>query len=331
MMASLAALAPAKVVFDGEARLRERPVGDLLSALKSLGIKARSIEKDGYPPIEISGGRLLGGEVPVSGMASSQHISSLLMVAPYAESRVSIDIIDRLQSKPYVDITIDAMRQFGVEVGNQNYEMFTIDSGQRYRGRHYKVEGDYSSAAYFFAMAAIGRQAVTVGNLRADSVQGDRHFLDILSEMGCRVSHRGEQVEVSRENELVGVNVDMGNYPDIVQPLAVVAAYAGGKTEMSNIGHLIYKETDRINNTAAELGKMGVKVDVTGDTMSIEGGEPKGAVIEAHGDHRMAMSFAVAALFADGDTIINGAESVAKSYPGFFADLAGIGAEVQEI
>ena len=193
------------------------------------------------------------------------------------------------------------------------------------------MEGDYSSAAYFFAVAAIGKRSISVGNLRADSVQGDRHFLDILTEMGCRVSYRGEQVEVSRENELVGVSVDMGDYPDIVQPLAVVAAHAGGKTEISNIGHLIYKETDRINNTAAELGKMGVRVEVTGDTMSIDGGRPRGAVIEAHGDHRMAMSLAVAALFADGGTIIDGAESVAKSYPGFFADLTGIGADVQEV
>ncbi len=330
MAASLAALAPARVIFGGEARLRERPVGDLLSALKSLGVQARSVEREGYPPVEVRGGRLLGGEVSVSGMASSQHISSLLMVAPYAESQVSIKIVDGLRSRPYVDVTIDAMRQFGVEVENRNYEEFVVNGGQGYKGRHYRVEGDYSSAAYFFAMAAIGQGAVTVDNLNADSVQGDRHFLDILPEMGCSVSYHGGQVEVTRENELVGVTTDMGNYPDIVQPLAVVAAYARGKAKITNIGHLIYKETDRINDTAAELGKMGIKVDVTGDTMSIDGGKPQGADIEAHGDHRMAMSFAVAALFADGETTIDGAESVAKSYPGFFANLAKIGASVQE-
>jgi len=331
MAASLAALAPARVVFDGEARLRQRPVGDLLSALKSLGVQAGSVNGDGCPPIEVHGGKLLGGEVLVSGRASSQHISSLLMVAPYAEGEVSIKITDGLRSKPYVDITIDAMRDFGVEVESHNHEEFIVKSGQKYKGRHYRVEGDYSSAAYFFAAAAIGQGAVAIGNLKANAVQGDRYFLDILSEMGCHVNYYEGQVKVSREKELTGIAVDMGDYPDIVQPLAVVAAYAKGETKITNIGHLRYKESDRINNTAAELGKMGIHVDVTEDTMSISGGKPKGAIIDTYGDHRMAMSFAVVALFADGDTIINGAESVTKSYPGFFADLARIGAKVQEI
>ena len=193
------------------------------------------------------------------------------------------------------------------------------------------MEGDFSSAAYFFAASAISQGAITVGNLKADSVQGDKHFLDILAEMGCLTSHHKGQVKVSRGNELKGIAVNMGDYPDIVQPLAVVAAYAKGETKITNIGHLSYKETDRINNTATELRKMGIKVAVTEDTMSISGGKPEGAVIETYGDHRMAMSFAVAALFAESDTIINGAESVTKSYPGFFADLARIGARVQEV
>jgi len=253
------------------------------------------------------------------------------MVAPYAEGQVSIKVVDRLQSKPYVDITIDAMRQFGVEVENHNYEKFIVSSGQKYRGRHYRVEGDYSSVACFFAAAAIGQKPITVGNLKAGSVQGDRHFLDILSEMGCLVGYEEEQARVARGNELTGVTVDMGDYPDIVQSLAMVAAYAKGETKITNIGHLRYKETDRINNTAVELRKMGITVDVTSDAMSISGGKPKGTVIETYGDHRMAMSFAVVALFADGDTIIDGAESVAKSYPGFFTDLAKIGVIVQEV
>ena len=331
MAASLAALIPARVVFDGEARLCQRPIGDLLSALNSLGVQASSVNGNNCPPIEVQGGKLLGGEILVSGMASSQHISSLLMVAPYAERWVTLKITDGLRSKPYVDITIDAMRQFGIAVENHNYEEFIVKNGQKYKGRHYRVEGDYSSVAYFFAMAAIGQGAVAVGNLNANSVQGDRHFLDILSEMGCLINYREGQVKVIRERELTGITVDLGDYPDIVQPLAVVAAYAKGETKITNIGHLRYKESDRINNTAAELGKMGIQVDVTEDTMSISGGKPKGAIIDTYGDHRMAMSFAVAALFADGDTVINGAESVTKSYPEFFADLARIGAKVQEI
>jgi 3-phosphoshikimate 1-carboxyvinyltransferase len=332
MVAPLAALARTKVVFDGEARLCQRPISDLLSALESLGVQARSINKDGCPPIEVHGGKLLGGgEVAVSGMTSSQHISSLLMIAPYAKRNVKIKVVDGLHSKPYVDITIDAMRQFGVDVVDYNQEEFTVTSGQRYRGKHHEIEGDYSSAAYFFAMAAIGQKPITVGNLKASSVQGDRHLLDILSRMGCYVNYREGQVEVTRDKTLTALSLDMGNYPDVVLPLAIVAAFANGKTEITNIGHLRHKETDRINSAATELRKMEINVDVTESTMSITGGKPKGAVIETYNDHRMAMSFATAALFADGDTIINGAEAVTKSYPGFFTDLAQIGASIEEI
>ena len=331
MVAPLAALATSRVVFDGEVRLRQRPISDLLSALKSLGVQANSVNGDGYPPIEVQGGRLLGGEVAISGMTSSQHISSLLMIAPYAERNVRIKVIDGLHSKPYVDITMDAMQQFGVEIRNYNHKEFIVASGQRYKGRHYDIEGDYSSAAYFFAMAAIGQTPITVANLNASSVQGDRHFLDLLSQMGCYVNYREGEVKVARDKVLTSITVDMGDYPDIVLPLAIVAAFARGMTKITNIGHLRYKETDRINDTATELSKMGIKVKVTESTMSIDGGKPKGATIETYGDHRMAMSFATAALFAEGDTIINGAEAVTKSYPGFFTDLAQIGARVQEI
>jgi len=331
MVAHLAALARGRVIFDGEARLRQRPISDLLSALKSLGVQASSVNGDGFPPIEVRGGKLLGGEVVVSGMASSQHISSLLMIAPYAKRNVKIKVIDGLHSKPYVDITIDAMRHFGVDVVDYNQKEFTATSGQRYRGKHYEIEGDYSSATYFFAMAAIGQSPITVKNLKAKSVQGDRYFLDILSQMGCYVTYQGGQVEVTRDKELAGLSLDMGDYPDIVQPLAIVAAFARGTTEITNIGHLRYKETDRINNMAVELRKMGIEVAVTESTMSIDGGKPKGAVIETYNDHRMAMSFATAALFAQGDTIINGADAVTKSYPGFFTDLAQIGAVIEEI
>ena len=331
MVAPLAALSTSIVVFDGEPRLRQRPIGDLLAALQNLGVRASSIGDNGCPPIEVQGGRLLGGEIVIKGAVSSQHISSLLMVAPYAERSMRIKIIGELRSKPYLDITIDVMRQFGVEVENHGYNEFIVSSGQRYQGRHYRIEGDYSAAAYFLAAGAIGQRVVTVGNLKVNSVQGDRHFLELLSKMGCLVDCQSGQVKVTRGKELSGITVDMGDYPDIVQPLTMVAAYATGKTEIINIGHLRYKETDRLNNTAAELRKMGVKVDVTGSTMSVSGGKPRGTTIDTYNDHRMAMSFATAALFADGDTIINGAEVVKKSYPEFFTDLAKIGARLEEL
>ena len=331
MVAPLAALSQTKVAFDGDARLRQRPVGDLLSALESLGVRARSLGNNGHPPIEIQGGRLTSGEVIIPGLASSQYITSLLMIAPYVEGEMRIKVVGGLHSKPYIDITLDVMRAFGVDVTNHDYKEFLVKGSQKYRGRHYSIEGDYSSAAYFLAAGAIGRRPVSVTNLKADSVQGDRYLLSILSEMGCRIDYQEEQVSVCRDKELEGVTIDMGDYPDIVQTMAVVAAYARGKTEITNIGHLKFKETDRLSNTAVELGKIGIRVDVTGNTMVVYGGKPKGAEIDAYSDHRMAMSFAIAALFGDGDSIINGAEAVTKSYPQFFTELAKLGAKIEEL
>jgi 3-phosphoshikimate 1-carboxyvinyltransferase len=331
MVAPLAALGQSKVVFDGDSRLRQRPIGDLLSALKSLGVRAYSLHNNSYPPIEIQGGKLTGREVTISGVASSQHISSLLMIAPYTEEGIRIKIAHGLHSRPYIDITLDVMQAFGVEVVNKGYNEFVVRGRQKYKARDYQIEGDYSSAAYFFAVGAIGGKSVTVKNLRTDSVQGDRHFLNILSQMGRSVENQKEKIKISRNKELAGITVDMGNYPDLVQTVAVVAAYARGKTEITNIGHLRFKESDRISDTAAELRKMGIKVNVTENTMVVYGGKPKGAEIEAHADHRMAMSFAIAALFAEGGSIISGAESVNKSYPRFFADLKKLGAKIEEL
>ena len=331
MVAPLAALSETKVVFDGDSRLRQRPIGDLLSALESLGAHARSLESNGCPPIEIQGGKFTGGEVITSGVVSSQHISSLLMVAPYTNEGIKIKIAHGLHSRPYIDITLDAMQAFGIEAVNEDYKNFRVKGGQGYKARLYRIEGDYSAAAYFLAAGAIGKKPVSVKNLKTDSVQGDRYLLNILSGMGGAAKYQKEQVKISRDKELSGINIDMGDYPDLVPTVAVVAAYARGKTEITNIGHLRFKETDRITNTATELGRMGIKSDVTESTMTVYGGKPRGAEIKAHGDHRMAMSFAIAALFAEGDSIINGAEAVNKSYPRFFADLKRLGARIEEL
>jgi 3-phosphoshikimate 1-carboxyvinyltransferase len=331
MVAPMAALAPTRVILDGDNRLRQRPVGDLLSALKSLGASARSLENNGCPPVEIRGGRLSGGEVIVSGQVSSQHISALLMIAPYTENGLAIKITDGLRSRPYIDITLNVMRKFGVEAVNKDYKEFLVKGGQIYKAKRYRIEGDYSSAAYFLAAGAIGGRSVTVKNIKAGSAQGDKNILNILSAMGCPVVHQKEQATAYRRDDLKGVTLDMGDYPDLVQTVAVVAAYARGKTEMTNIGHLRFKETDRLNDTAAELARMGIRVDVADNSLVIYGGKPKGAEIEAHNDHRLAMSLAIAALFADGDSIINGAEAVTKSYPRFFSDLAWLGAKIEEL
>ncbi len=331
MVAPLAALAPTKVILDGDSRLRQRPVGDLLSALKSLGASARSLGTNGCPPIEIQGGKLTGGEITTPGRVSSQHVSALLMIAPYTENGLRIKIAEGFHSRPYIDITLDVMRDFGVEAVNKDYKELLVKGDQIYKGKRYRIEGDYSSAAYFLAAGAIGGRPVTVKNLKINSAQGDKYLLNILSLMGCTIERQKEQVTVSRRDELKGVTVDMGDYPDLVQTVAVVAAYARVKTEMTNIGHLRFKETDRLGDTAAELGKMGIRVDATDNTIVVYGGKPRGTEIEAHNDHRMAMSLAIAALFAEGDSIINGAEAVTKSYPRFFTDLASLRAKIEEL
>jgi 3-phosphoshikimate 1-carboxyvinyltransferase len=330
LVASLAALAPTKVILDGDSQLRQRPVGDLLSALESLGASARSLENNGCPPIEIRGGKLSGGNVTTSGQKSSQHISALLMIAPYTEGGLTIKVTG-LRSKPYIDITLDVMREFGIESLNKEYKEFLVKNGQIYEGKRYRIEGDYSSAAYFLAAGAIGGQLVTVKNLKADSAQGDRYLSNILSAMGCAVKSREGAVTVSRRGELKGITIDMGDYPDLVPTVAVIAAYARGKTEMTNISHLKFKESDRLADTATELGKMGIKVDITDNAMLVYGGKPQGAEVEAHHDHRLAMSLSIAALFAKGDSMINGAEAVTKSYPRFFNDLASLRAKIEEL
>jgi 3-phosphoshikimate 1-carboxyvinyltransferase len=331
MIAPLAASSPTRIVLDGDDRLRQRPMGDLLSALQGLGVHARSLNNNGCPPFEIQGGDFKANQVSLSGAVSSQPISALLMAAPYTRKGLTIKINGELRSRPYIDITLGTMRDFGVEAVNRDYREFIIEGNQEYKARRYCIEGDYSSAAYFLVAGAIGAKPVSVSNLKKDSAQGDRQLLNILERMGASVDHDKDVVTVQRSGALKGITIDMGDYPDLVPTLAVVAAFAQGKTELTNIAHLRFKESDRINDTAAELGKMGIKTEGTDDTMVIYGGKPLGTEIDAHKDHRLAMSLSIAALFAEGSSIINGAEAVSKSYPQFFSDLKKLGARVEEL
>jgi 3-phosphoshikimate 1-carboxyvinyltransferase len=331
MIAPLAALGKTRVILDGDDRLRQRPMGDLLSALQSLGVHARSLNNDSCPPIEIQGGEFKANQVSLSGKISSQPVSALLMIAPCTREGLSIKIAGGLRSKPYIDITLDIMRAFGVAAVNRDYKEFLIEGGQAYQARRYRIEGDYSSAAYFLAAGAIGGKPVTVTNLKKDSVQGDRQLVNILERMGGAADYLKDSVRVQRRGGLKGISIDMGDYPDLVPTLAVVAAFAQGKTEITNVSHLRFKESDRINDTAAELGKMNIRTEVGGDTMVIYGGKPLGAEINTHNDHRLAMSLSLAALFTEGGSILKGAEAVSKSYPQFFSDLLKLGAKVEEL
>ena len=330
LMTSVVALAKEEVILTGDKRLQERPMSDLIVALKNLGIKVESINKNGCPPIKVKGEDLNGGEVKISGKISSQFISSLLLVSPFAKKDITIKIIDKLKSKPYVDITCNMMKKFGVQVKNNHYQEFLIKTGQRYKAQKCQVEGDYSSASYFFAAAAICPSKITVKGLNINSAQGDKYFLNLLTKMGCSVRKKKKEITVIGKENLKSIKVDMRDYPDIVQSLSIVASCAKGKTTIKNIGHLRYKETDRIRATATELEKMNIKVKTTKDSITIDGGQPKGATIETYNDHRMALSFAILGLKAKGGTIIKNAQVISKSYPNFFKDLKKLGAKITE-
>jgi 3-phosphoshikimate 1-carboxyvinyltransferase len=318
-LTALASLKKGTTLLDGSERLRERPMGELLNGLGELGVKAYSQKGNDCPPVIVESQGLKGGTARIKGRESSQFVSGLLMVAPYALRDVHIEVSSPLSSKPYVDITRDVMSAFGVEIQNQGYSSFFVKAGQRYLPQQYRIEGDASNAAHFFSAAAVCGGRVKVKDLNPVSTQGDIGFLEILERMGCRVTRGSDWIEVLR-GELHGIEIDMNEVPDLVPTLAVTAAFARGKTVIRNIGHLRLKESDRIHALAVELSKMGIRVKEEENGLEIEGGNPYGAEIETYDDHRMAMSFAIAGLAVPG-VKIKGERCVDKSFPGFWKTL----------
>lgn len=330
-LTALASLRDGQTLLDGSGRMRQRPMMDLLEGLEALGVRVYSENGKGYPPVAVESTGLKGGTANIRGDRSSQFLSALLMVAPYAERDVHLKVAGPLASRPYIDITLDVMSAFGVPVDRREYHSFSVKAGQRYRPRTFLIEGDASNASYFFSAAAITRGRVRVENFRPSSVQGDTAFLEVLEGMGCEVMRGGEWAEV-RGKELRGMEIDMNAMPDLVPTLAVTAIFSRGKTVMKNIGHLRVKESDRIASIARELAKMGVRTEEGEDWLSVEGGRPHGAEIETHQDHRLAMAFAVAGLSVPGMKI-TGERCVEKSFPGFwntFESLYGRGEGLQD-
>lgn len=318
-LTALAALKKGMTLLDGSERMRKRPIGELLNGLGELGVKAYSKKGDGCPPVIVESQGLKGGTARIKGEESSQFLSGLLMVAPYARRDVNIEMTGSLASKPYVDITRDVMSAFGVEIRNQEYRSFFIKAGQRYLPQTYRIEGDASNASYFFSAAAVCRGRVRVESIKPETIQGDIGFLDILERMGCRVTRGSDWIEVLG-GELHGIEMDMNEMPDLVPTLAITAAFAQGKTVIRNIGHLRFKESDRLHALAAELSKMGIRIKEGEDRLEIEGGKPHGAEIETYDDHRMAMSFVVAGLVVPG-VKIKKEQCVNKSFPEFWEVL----------
>ena len=310
---------------DGSPRMRERPVGDLLQALNGLGADARSDAQTGCPPVTIRASGLDGGYASVRGDVSSQFLSGLLMALPYSRDTTTVEVEGTLVSKPYVDMTMAVMEAFGVRINNRKDRRFDIRPAG-YTGRAYPIEPDASAASYFFAAAAITGSTVTVEGLGTESIQGDVAFVDLLEHMGCTVIRSRAETTVTG-GPLRGIDVDMNAISDTVMTLAVVALFADGLTRIRNVGHIRHKETDRIAALSAELRKLGATVDEHRDGLIIfpPAKLATPARISTYDDHRMAMSFALAGLKVPGVTI-HDPGCVAKTYPGFWDDLARLAA-----
>jgi len=318
-----------KVELTGDASIQKRPMQPLLDALGQLGVSAYSPMGDGSPPIVIEGGGLKGGVAEIMGDVSSQFISSLLIVAPYAEDGVEIVLTTDAKSRPYLDITLDVMESFGVSTSNENYKRFVVEPGQRYVGQEYLVEGDYSSASYFLALAALSGSKITVKNLVRGSKQGDTFFLDILQRMGVNVEVGDSDVTIAG-GELSGIEVDLGDTPDLLPSVAALAVMSEGETVISNIGHARFKESDRVSACAAEFRKFGADIKELEDSLIICGTKKlKGCRVKSYSDHRMAMALAVVGLFAEDETVVEGVECVDISFPGFFSMLKQLGASIE--
>lgn len=320
-LTAMLALGHGKYKLDGTARMRQRPIGDLLSSLNRLGAIARSETGNGCPPVHLDADGLDGGFVTVRGDISSQFLSGLLMALPYARNTSEIEVEGQLVSVPYVTMTLAVMKAFGVRVDNRKNKRFVVKPGQ-YMCRDYVIEPDASAASYFFALAAITGGKVAVEDLGKNSLQGDVDFVQVLAHMGCRVE-MNERRTTLFGGRIKGVDVDMNAISDTVMTLAVVALFAEGPTRIRNVSHIRHKETDRIGAVATELRKFGAEVIEHYDGLTIVPPLPqdlKPATVATYDDHRMAMSFALAGLKVPG-TVILDPGCVGKTYPDFWKDL----------
>jgi 3-phosphoshikimate 1-carboxyvinyltransferase len=323
LLTAVAALGKHTYTLLGNDRMAERPIQALLDALSQIGVQARSTEKNGCPPVEINGTNLSGRHVAVNCRTSSQYLTGLLLMAPCTDEGLQIQVTEGPVSKPYVDMTLDVISQFGLAIDRQGYERFQIAGKQLYRAGDYEVEADASQAGYFWAAAAICRNDVKVSGVNPGSCQGDINFSQVLESMGCTIRNEPDGVAVAGGDRLKAVEIDMGDMPDMVPTLAVVAAFAQGTTVIKNVSHLKSKESDRLNAVVNELVKMGITARCSEDEMVVTGGQPQAAEIETYGDHRIAMSFAVAGLKAPG-TIIRDEHCVEKSFPNFWEVFEGL-------
>lgn len=326
-LSALCALVPGTFVVTGDKRLTERPIGDLVDALVQMGASISYMNEKGFPPLTIQGGMIeidRKHTISVSGKISSQFLSALLMIGPYMHKDFTIIVQNDLISKSYVDMTIHMMQKWGVNVRSPEDHMMIIPGGSRYSlsNGEYVVEGDYSAAGYFFAISALTKKKLRLTNLNADSVQGDKQFMQLLQTyMRLEIEARGGDA-VAVGHGVRPVEVNMENCPDQAQTLAVLCAFAKGRSVLRGVRSLRVKETERVRAIQNELAKMDIYTESPDiDTLIIHGGNPKSAVIETYNDHRMAMSFAVAKSVIP-ELQIKNPEVVHKTFPSFWTEFA---------
>jgi 3-phosphoshikimate 1-carboxyvinyltransferase len=316
---------------DGDSRMRERPIGDLLAALAPLGANLSPVYAEGNswlqdlssicPPVKVVASGLPGGKTQIAGNVSSQFLSAILMVAPYAKMTVEITLSSELNSKPYVDMTLSIMQDFGVAINRNGYRSFSIPVTKYEPRSVYPIESDASAASYFFAAPALCGGSIKVENISKRSKQGDMAFLDLLKRMGCSISEAENNIIVTGVSELQGIDADMRDIPDTAQTLAILAPFAASPTRIRGIASARLKETDRIHATCTELARLGVQVDEHEDGMTIYPCRKfNPASIQTYHDHRMAMAFSLIGLRIPGVSIEN-PECVSKTFPGYFEVL----------
>jgi 3-phosphoshikimate 1-carboxyvinyltransferase len=313
------AFTPGRFLLQGEARMHERPIGDLVDVLLQLGAEVEYVENEGYPPLRIRGKKMRGGfDVTISAETSSQFVSALMLGGATLPDGITLHI-STLASGPYIDITADILQTFGARVARSG-NTINVRAGRLARDA-YRVEGDYSSASYWFAAAAATRGTMRVRGLAVPTAQGDAGFLDILKTMGCGVEVGANEIVVTGTDALRGGTFDCNATPDVVPTLAAIAPLASSPVEIVNVGNLRVKESDRLATVTSELRRLGATVDERPDSLLIQPGwSSDPAVIETHNDHRIAMSFAIAGL-ARGNVTIAKEQVVSKSYPRFWRTL----------
>lgn len=326
MLLGILCIVPGTKTVTCEEGFKKRPMKDLVDGLRQLGAKIDYLEKEGHLPLKITSSELKPGTVTMNGKVSSQYFSAIMLIAPLI-GEITLNVEGEQASKPFIDITIEAIEKFGVVVINHHYKSYVIPAGQKYVCKEYFVEADATAASYFWGIAAITESTITVKNLSTESKQGDVQFIKVLEKMGSSITSENDGITVKGNQILNGITVDMNSLPDVVPTLAVIAAFAKGTTHITGLSHLKGKESDRIEAPKYELHKMGVHVKTTDDSMTIEGTTPEAAAIDTYGDHRIAMAFAIAGAKIP-NMIINNPDVVSKSFPNFWGTIEELGIKI---